>query len=57
MDKERLCEALVDAPATVEGEVLVRPFDSDGSYLIMKLEGAAGIEGDQMPPTLELFDA
>ena len=50
MDEDGLYEALVDAPATVEGEVLVRPFDSDGSYLIMKLEGAIGIEGGQMPP-------
>jgi hypothetical protein len=50
IDDEGLYEALVDAPATVEGEVLVRPFDADGSYLIMKLEGAVGIQGDQMPP-------
>ncbi|NOZ53123.1 MAG: hypothetical protein GXP08_08275 [Gammaproteobacteria bacterium] len=28
---------------------LVKKHDSDGSYLIQKLEGAAGIAGSQMP--------
>jgi hypothetical protein len=57
MDEEGLYEAIVDVPATVEGEVLVRPFDSDGSYLIMKLEGALGIDGDQMPPNAPISQA
>jgi len=49
-----LYEALVNVPASVEGEVLVRPFDADGSYLIMKMEGAVGIEGVVMPPNAAL---
>jgi len=57
MGEDDLYETIVEAPATVEGEVLVRPFDSDGSYLIMKLEGALGIEGDQMPPNAPISQA
>lgn len=33
------------------GAVLVIPGDPDNSYLIQKLEGAAGISGDRMPPS------
>lgn len=43
--------ALVDADSEfATGEVLVIPSDSDGSYVVMKLEGASGITGDPMPP-------
>lgn len=33
------------------GAVLVVAGDADGSYLIQKMEGADGIEGDPMPPS------
>jgi hypothetical protein len=32
------------------GAIRVVPFDADGSYLIQKLDGAAGIAGGRMPP-------
>jgi hypothetical protein len=42
---------LVDVAAVAApGEVLVIPGDPDGSYLIAKLEGHAGIVGEPMPP-------
>ncbi|MEQ1507146.1 MAG: hypothetical protein ABMB14_33265 [Myxococcota bacterium] len=42
--------ALVDVPSVGSpGETLVVPGDPDASYLVAKLEGAAGIEGDPMP--------
>lgn len=50
LDGEGDYEALVDVDASVEGEILVIPGDSANSYLIKKLEGAEGIEGDPMPP-------
>jgi len=31
-------------------ETLVIPGDPDGSYLVKKIDGAEGIEGDPMPP-------
>ena len=44
-------DALVDVASTaLPDETLVIPGDADGSYLIHKLEGAAGIDGDPMPP-------
>ncbi len=44
-------ERLVDVPsAQMEGEILVIPGDSDGSYLMKKFRGEAGIVGDPMPP-------
>jgi hypothetical protein len=43
--------ALVGAPSkVVDGEVLVVAGDSGASYLMKKLEGSAGIEGEPMPP-------
>lgn len=36
--------------AGAPGEVLVIPGDAAGSYLMKKLEGAAGVVGDPMPP-------
>jgi hypothetical protein len=42
---------LVDAPSSqIEGELLVIPGNAEGSYLIKKLRGEAGIIGDPMPP-------
>jgi hypothetical protein len=38
-------------------ETLVIAGDPDGSYLVKKLEDAAGIEGDPMPSTGALTDA
>ena len=35
----------------VAGAILVVAGDADGSYLIQKMEGASGIEGDIMPPS------
>ena len=46
---------LVDVASTAkDGAVLVVPGDPEGSYLVQKLEGAAGIEGDKMPQNGEL---
>ena len=36
------------------GAIRVIPFDSDGSYLVQKLDGAAGIAGVRMPPGVAL---
>lgn len=45
-------DALVDAPsAEAAGRVLVVAGSADQSYLIQKMEGNAGIEGDPMPPS------
>lgn len=44
--------ALVGVESTVlAGAILVVPGDASQSYLIQKLEGAAGILGDPMPPS------
>lgn len=44
-------DRLVQAPSTiVEGEILVIPYDAEGSYLIKKMRGTDGISGDIMPP-------
>jgi hypothetical protein len=44
--------ALVGMPSSDKaGAVRVRPGDPDNSYLVQKLEGAAGIVGDRMPRT------
>lgn len=46
---------LVDVPATLaEGEVLVIPGDPDRSYLVRKIEDAADIVGQSMPPGVTL---
>jgi hypothetical protein len=46
---------LVNAASNAKnGAILVIPGDPDGSYLIQKLEGAAGIEGERMPPPAAL---
>ena len=51
VDGETLAEELIDQPAFQDPTVpLVDPGNPDGSYLLMKLEGAAGIDGDPMPP-------
>jgi hypothetical protein len=51
LDEEGSFEALVNTPSEdLPGEIMVIPGDSEGSYLIKKLEGAEGIEGDEMPP-------
>lgn len=49
LDGEGDFDRLVNVDATT-GAVLVIPGDADGSYLIQKLEGTDGIEGDIMPP-------
>ena len=44
--------ALVDRSSVAKpGAILVVPGDPDNSYLIQKLEGAAGIVGQRMPRT------
>ena len=43
--------ALVQVPSqAIPGETLVIPGDASGSYLVKKMEGAADIAGDEMPP-------
>ena len=46
--------ALVDVNASVEGEIQVIPGDPDNSYVVKKVESAAGIDGDPMPPSAAL---
>ena len=42
---------MVGAPSVADpSRTLVIPGDPDGSYLLAKMEGGAGIEGDTMPP-------
>jgi hypothetical protein len=54
-DEEGSYDALVNSPSSaIPGETLVIPGDSAGSYLIKKLEGAEGIDGDEMPPGTSL---
>ena len=49
--------SLVDAPSLfAPGEVLVIPGDPDGSYVVKKITGAEGIEGDPMPPPFGTLD-
>ena len=43
-------DSLVNATSTQVALDLVEPNDAENSYLIHKLEGRAGIEGDRMPP-------
>ena len=51
-------DALVAVASTVlPEELLVISGDADGSYLIKKMEGASGIEGDVMPPSGQLDQA
>ena len=58
LDADGSYAALVDVPsAVVDGEVLVIPGDADGSYLVKKLEGASGIDGEAMPPGGQSLDA
>ena len=48
-------DSLVNAESNAkDGAVLVIPGDPDNSYLIQKMEGAPGIEGDEMPPSSSL---
>lgn len=48
---------LVNQPAVGKtGEVRVIPGDAEGSYLVKKLEGAAGIAGEQMPRGMTPLD-
>jgi hypothetical protein len=48
--------AMVGVAASVDGEVLVIPFDPDGSYVVKKVENAGGIDGDPMPPSSVISD-
>ena len=52
IDGDMTADALVDVSSTVlDDEILVVAGDSEVSYLIAKMEAAAGIEGDVMPPS------
>ena len=55
LDEDGAYAALVGVDSSAAaGEVLVNAGDSQGSYLIKKLEGAEGIVGDVMPPGVPL---
>ena len=57
-DAQASYAALVDAPSAVDPtKILVVPGDPSASYLMHKLDGADGIEGDPMPPPAGGFDA
>ncbi len=48
---------LVNQPAVGKtGEIRVIPGDAEGSYMVKKLEGAAGIVGEQMPRGMTPLD-
>ena len=52
LDENMESSALIDVASTaLDGAILVIPGDSDGSYLIQKMEGTSGIEGTVMPPS------
>ena len=54
-DAQEAYDSLVNAESNAkDGAVLVIPGDPDNSYLIQKMEGAPGIEGDEMPPSSSL---
>ena len=58
IDSEMTADALVGVESTaLDGEILVIAGDSDASYLIAKMEAAAGIDGDVMPPSGALTQA
>ena len=50
LDAAHSYNLLVGVPSVEESNLLrVKPGDPDASYLVLKIEGAAGIEGGQMP--------
>ncbi len=54
-DPGAIYSALVDVPSFVfPEETLVIPGDSENSYLVKKLKGTEGIDGDAMPPPFGL---
>ncbi len=55
LDEDVAYDELVGVESSgAPGSVLVVAGDADGSYLVQKLEGAAGISGDVMPPDAPL---
>ena len=58
LDEDVAYDELVGVESTkLDGEILVIAGDADNSYLVKKLEEAAGIEGDPMPPDAPLEDS
>src|SRR5271154_1643729 len=50
LDAAHSFNLLVGVPSAEEPNLLrVKPGDPDESYMVLKIEGAAGIEGNQMP--------
>lgn len=56
LDEAGAYDALVGVESTAADATLVVPGDAAASYLMQKLDGDAGIEGDPMPPS-GLLDA
>ncbi|MEC7949549.1 MAG: hypothetical protein VX265_18425 [Myxococcota bacterium] len=51
IDETTPAEDLVAVPSSQDETIfIVQPGDPDSSYLVMKLEGEAGIDGEPMPP-------
>lgn len=51
IDESSTADEFIEVPAFQdESYFLVDPGSPDSSYLVMKLEGAAGIDGEPMPP-------
>ena len=51
VDEESVADDYIEVPSYQdESYFLVDPGNPDSSYLLMKLEGAAGISSDPMPP-------
>lgn len=51
IDADSTADEFIEVPAFQdESYFLVDPGNPDSSYLLMKLEGAAAIDGDPMPP-------
>ena len=57
MEEEGLYELLLEGVSTRTGIPLVVPFEPDESYLVWKIEGREGIEGDRMPLNASLSES
>ena len=55
-DNQQMYDALVNGVSTVNGQPFVLPGDGLGSYLVLKLNGDASIDGGSMPPPFGLAD-
>lgn len=55
-DTQQMYDALVNGVSAANGSAFVVPGDAMGSYLVLKLNGDASIDGGSMPPPFGLAD-